>query len=175
MPIPAIIGALLQAGLPILASAVASKGQEVIEEKLGVKLPSIAELASPETQARLKQLELDHEEFLLTNALENRKLDQQELALEYGDLDSARKREVALAQANPKPWWLPSFLDILTLIVVVGGAWMLVTSVDVQLQFVVVGQIASVLAYYYGKSSQHGQDNTLLAKVLNRGVPNGTA
>lgn len=166
-----IIAALIKAGLPILANAVANKGQELIEEKLGVKLPSVAELTDPEHQVRMKQLELDHEEFLLGQALENRKLDLREQELEAGDRDSARQREVAIAQASPRPWWIPSFLDVLTVLVVVGGAWILVTSPDVQLQFVVVGQIASVLAYYYGKSSQHGQETTMLTKLLDHRGP----
>lgn len=73
LPIIAAAGAplvksLIENGLGLLASAVANKGQEFIEDKLGVKL----EKADP---ILLKQLELDNEESIRAWALENRKLD----------------------------------------------------------------------------------------------------
>ncbi len=63
-----IVKELIEKGMTTLASAVANKGQEFVEQKLGVKLETADSL-------QLKQIELDHEEKLRAWALENRKLD----------------------------------------------------------------------------------------------------
>ena len=163
-----LIAALLKAGLPMLASAITSKGQEVIEEKLGVKMPSLAELSNPEVALKFKQLELDNEEFLLTNALENRKLDLEEFKMEVADRGDARKREMELEKVSKRPWWVPSFLDVLTLVIVIGGSWIIVTIKDSNLTYAVIAQIASVLAYYYGTTKNSGNKDTIIARFADR-------
>lgn len=67
-----IIAALVEQGLGILAGAVMAKGKAVVEDKLGVKLP---ESISPEQALQLKQLEFQHEEWLIGQELEQRKLE----------------------------------------------------------------------------------------------------
>ncbi len=68
---PALLAMLFQNGLGILGNALLQKGQSVVEERLGVKLTPQA------TQAdilALKQLEFQHEEWLVTAAQEELKL-----------------------------------------------------------------------------------------------------
>lgn len=60
-----VVTMLASQGLNLLANAVMTKGQEVIEEKLGVKL----ETAKPE---ELRKLEIEHEEFLLSVVIQKR-------------------------------------------------------------------------------------------------------
>jgi hypothetical protein len=60
-----IVQSLFAQGLGTLANAVIAKGQDAIEQKLGVKLES----ADP---MMLRQLEADHEEFLLNAVIEKR-------------------------------------------------------------------------------------------------------
>lgn len=70
-----ILSTLASKGLNLIASAVMQKGQEAVEQKLGVKLtPDI----SDEQALKLKQLEFDNEESLRDWSLENRKLDIEE-------------------------------------------------------------------------------------------------
>ncbi len=163
-----LIAALVKAGLPLLASAVTSKGAEVIESKLGVKLPSIAELSNPEVALKLKQFEIDHEEFLLENAIQNRKLDLEEFKAEVADRGDARKREMELEKLSKRPWWVPSFLDVLTLVVVIGGSWIIVTIKSTELTYAIIAQIATVLAYYYGTTKNSGNKDTIIARFADR-------
>lgn len=62
-----IIQMLASQGLNILANAVTAKGKEVVEKKLGVSLESTP-------PAELRKLEIEHEEFLVSIALERDKL-----------------------------------------------------------------------------------------------------
>ena len=57
-----IIATLMAQGLSLLGNAVLAKGQEAIEEKLGVKLDSTSNLD-------LKRLEMQHEEWLINAAI----------------------------------------------------------------------------------------------------------
>lgn len=66
--------ALAKAGLPLLASAIMSEGKEVIEEKLGVDITKL--LGSEEGKMKLKELELKHEEFLVTAAQKAAEMEQ---------------------------------------------------------------------------------------------------
>jgi hypothetical protein len=158
-----IVAALINAGLPILGQAVLNKGKEVIEEKLGVKIPEIAQLQDPNVVQMMRQLEIQHEEFLLSQALEHRKLDIAEFKEEVADRQSARGREIELEKESDRPWWWPSFLDSLTLVVVIGGAYLLVVeSFTTDLRMVIVAQISSVLAYYYGTTrNSRNKDDTI--------------
>ncbi len=68
-----IIQTLAGAGLNLLASAIQRAGKEVIEKKLGIKIPDTPDQLTPEKLQQLKQLELEHEEELLKLALEEKK------------------------------------------------------------------------------------------------------
>lgn len=63
-----VVAALIEQGLSILGSAVLAKGQQVVEDKLGVKLPAAM---TPEQAVELKKLEYQHEEWLITQTQQN--------------------------------------------------------------------------------------------------------
>lgn len=67
--LPAIVSMLLEKGLGILGGAVLTKGQAVIEEKLGIKLTPDP---TPEQVAVLREVELKHREFLIEVAMKGR-------------------------------------------------------------------------------------------------------
>ena len=60
-----IIATLAEAGLGILANAVLAKGKDVIEEKIGIKLPDPGKPIDPATAAALQQAQYAHEEYLI--------------------------------------------------------------------------------------------------------------
>ena len=65
MPLPLIAQALFSKGLSLLGDAVLAKGQDFVEEKLGVKL-------STASDKELMQAQFDHEEFLLEISIQKR-------------------------------------------------------------------------------------------------------
>lgn len=95
-----LIQGLLSNGLSLVANAVMAKGQQFVEDKLGVKLaPDMA----PEQVAQLKIKEMEHEEELMRLRLEDNKLGLEELAIRVKDVGSAREREVQIAQSKDAP------------------------------------------------------------------------
>lgn len=63
-----IVSTLLTNGLSLLANAVLAKGQQVVEQELGVKLDN----TSP---AELRSVELKHEEWLMSAAIKKQEMD----------------------------------------------------------------------------------------------------
>lgn len=81
---------LFENGLNILGNAVVAKGRDVIEEKLGVNIEETAK--SDDGLLKLKQLEVDHEEFLLE--LDLKKKDQELKEIELSDKNTASARDM---------------------------------------------------------------------------------
>lgn len=68
-----IVATLIAQGLGTLGNAVLNKGKDYIEEKLGVDLDK--ELQTPEGLLKLKQIEVENEQFLITSAIKDKELD----------------------------------------------------------------------------------------------------
>ena len=69
---PILVEALIAKGLSLLGNAVLAKGQDVIEEKLGIKLkPDMTD----QELATLRKVEVEHEEFLIQSAVVQKKLE----------------------------------------------------------------------------------------------------
>ena len=158
--LPLIVGELLAQGLGILGNAVLSKGKDVIEQKLGVNLET--ELATPEGKMKLKQLEVDHEEFLINSALENRKLDLQ-------DVQGAREMNIRINESAEAAWLPKNIASILAIIVVLGGGSMLAWSPNPDVRTAAVGLVTLVLGFYFGSSSSGKTKDTTIAN-LSRGA-----
>lgn len=60
-----IVAALMEAGLGMLGNAVLAKGKEVVENKLGIKLPDGDKPLDPAQIVELKKAEMAHEEWLI--------------------------------------------------------------------------------------------------------------
>lgn len=74
--VASLLGTLAQNGLGLLSSAIQAKGKQVVEEKLGVKIP---DNPTPEDVAKLRQLQYEHEERLLELGIAKAELEQKEL------------------------------------------------------------------------------------------------
>ena len=88
-----LLTTLAQNGLQMLAGAIQAKGKEVIEAKLGVKIPTAVEDLTPAVLRELKIREMEHEEFLISAQIEKSKL---ELAAE----EAASKEVTSRWQAD---------------------------------------------------------------------------
>lgn len=113
-----ILAGLLQGlaskGLGMLAGAIEAKGKEVIEKKLGVQIPNSASALSPELVARLKEAEMEHEEFLI-----DAQIRQAELNIEAEKAASTEVTERWKADMNSDSW-LSKNIRPLTLIFILG-------------------------------------------------------
>ena len=88
-----IVASLLNAGLGILGNAVATKGKDFIQDKLGVNIEDM--LGSEEGKIKLQELQYKHEEFLVEQTLRSRELELEATRLEHQNTDSARTMQIA--------------------------------------------------------------------------------
>ena len=171
---PPFIVTMLAQGLGILGNAVLAKGKDVIEEKLGIDLEKATQ--TPEGLQKLKQLEVDHEEFLLSNALENRKIDLQDKALDIDNTKSAREANAKI-QESPNSSALaknsPYIIDFL----IVGGTLILayliffvgIPKSNEQIAFSAFGTLATlsvtIVNFHRGSSSTSQRKDATIANL----------
>ena len=160
---PVLVAALLEKGLGLLGNAVLAKGKDVIEDKLGVNLETAVE--TPEGLQKLKQLEIDHEEFLLTNAIENRKIDLQDKALDIGNTTNARDMNTRIQESQYASWLAKNITSVLALIVVIGGGAMLGISSNSDVRNAAVVIITLVLGFYFGSTSSSQRKDAMIANL----------
>ena len=84
-----LLASLAKEGLGMLGQAVLAKGKDAIEEKLGVDLST--SMQTEEGIATLKNLQIKHAEFLVSAALEEKRMDLDNTA-------NARLRDMAITK-----------------------------------------------------------------------------
>jgi hypothetical protein len=120
-----LIAMLAKAGLPLLVQAVLSKGKEVVEEKLGVDLGNLVETESG--RIKLKELEIQNEQFLAGQIVRHMEIDLERQALEDKDRASARDMNAKVQESTNASWLAKNaayYLDFL----IVGGVIVLAAS-----------------------------------------------
>jgi len=70
-----ILTLLAERGLSLLGDAILAKGKEKVESIIGTTIPSSVQGFTPEVTAKLKELEMQHEEKLLELSIEQRKIE----------------------------------------------------------------------------------------------------
>lgn len=154
-----IIAGLLAQGLNLVGNAVLAKGQEWVEEKAGVKLePNMP----PETLAKLKQFELEHEEEL-------QRLQLEENRLTYEDTKSARDMNTRINESANATWLTKNVPAILALVVIVGGGVVLTTTSQPDVRTAVVGLMTLVLGFYFGTSSSNRSKDATIERLAGSG------
>lgn len=156
---PPFILTLLAQGLGLLGNAVLAKGKDVIEEKLGVNIEELSQ--TPEGILKLKALELEHEQFLLTNALEDKKLGMQDTA-------SARDMNTRNNESEYGSWLSKNIVAILALIVVLGGGSIVVWSPAPDVRTAAVGIITMVLGFYFGSTKNSRTKDETIANLTHQ-------
>lgn len=156
-----ILAALAEQGLGMLANAVLAKGKDVVEEKLGVKIPDDPKALTPELVAQLQSKQMEHEEFLMNVALEEKKVD-------YAEMANARDREVKLNESDKASQLSKNITSILALVIVVGGLLILSFHGDTEVRIVVGNLMMLVLGYYFGTSMGSTKAQQTLRDVVSR-------
>jgi hypothetical protein len=165
--LPLLVAQLLTSGLGILGNAVLAKGKNVIEEKLGVDIET--ELATPEGQQILAQKQVDHEEFLITSALEEKRIvladvasarDMQKAALGSG---SILAQEFIYWYAAGWSLFAAAYIAAITFYTVPPES---VRFADTVLGFLLGTIIANLLQFFFGSTVRNGgKDNTIASLV----------
>lgn len=147
-----LIATLFSQGLSILGNAVLAKGQDVIEEKLGVKLDQ----AKPE---ELRRLEIEHEEFLLNAAIRQREIEIQADAAGQAQVTQRWQADMlsdSWLSKNIRPVVLLYLLAAYTVFSLASGFDFNVTPAYVEL----LGQMLMLAfsAYFVGRSVEKWKD-----------------
>ena len=161
-----LVAQLLASGLSLLGNAVLTKGKEVVEEKLGVKLPDGDQALTSEQIVTLKQAEMQHEEWLINAGIRQR---QQEIE----NTDGARDMNTCIQETSNATRFVKEaayYLDFL----VIGSTLFLagvllfqaIPTANKELIYTVLGallaQCATILNFHRGSSAQsHGKDATI--------------
>ena len=145
-----LLAKLAESGLGLLGNAVLNKGKQVVEEKLGVSLDSLVE--TEEGKQALLQLQTDHEEFLISAALDNRKLDLEFDKLQAAGTADARAMNTAIQESQYATWLSKNITPILALLVTFGGGAGILWSPESDVRLGLTALVSSVLTYYFGTS-----------------------
>ena len=161
--IPLVVAALLEKGLGMLGNAVLAKGQSVVEDKLGIKLtPDI----TPEQAVALKQLEFEHEKWLLDADIRRSQQALDETKIFLQDIASARGMQTAaLAQEDlfvkRFVYYFSTVVFGFTALYIVGISFLDIPekntrTVDTILGFLLGTMLANIMGFFFGttKSSQ---------------------
>jgi len=168
--IPVILAGLLtklaENGLNLIGNAVINKGKDYVEKELGVSLDDAT--TSEAGLIQLQQLQNDKEEFLLTAALEDKKVELDYYKVDAADRDSARKREMAIA-ATDSSWLAKNIVPILALVVTIGGGLGVIYSPDSDVRLGLTSVVTLVLGYYFGTSKGNDRQSAAIQN-LSQGV-----
>ncbi len=158
-----VIQALAGAGLNLLASVIKEKGKDIVESKLGIKIPEDPLALTPEKLQELKIAELEHEEQLQKLLLEEKKL-------YIEDTQNARETYAEINKSAETPFInkiFPSILAggtvLLTFILFGLFAFNKFDGVQKDIVIYILGVLSTIttqiFAFYFG-SSQGSKEKT---------------
>lgn len=162
---PVLGGALAGPAGAIIGSAIASKfgGTTDNSEDLLAKIQ-----ADPLAQQKLIEVQLEIERIKMTKESNQLNHDSQVQEIEFKDRDSARNREIKLAESGMRDW-TTSILAYLILILLAGMMILLFFKPvpdDNQVMMAstisaLAGMVSAAIAYYFGSMSkkENGKDN----------------
>lgn len=161
MPIPFAIAAIIKGlaanGLATIAGAVAAKGKEWVEDKIGVKIPDSAAGLTGDKLLELKKAEMAHEEVLINAALEEKRIDHE--ADKHAGSQVTDRWKADMSSDS----WLSKNIRPLTLIVLLCMLLgvLIADAAGAKFQSTVVGLLEMALqivlaAYFVGRTVEKG-------------------
>lgn len=174
MPIPFAIAALVKGlvanGLGTLAGAVAAKGKEYIEEKIGVKIPDSADGLTGDKLLELKKAEMEHEEVLVNAALEEKRLEldaEKHAGSQVSERWKADMTSDSWLSKNVRPGTL-AYWTVVISIMAFASQWVKVDPAWIEL--IKVSYVTILAAYFVGRSVQHVSSIRERAKEMKNGA-----
>jgi len=175
MIVAPIVAELFSKGLSALGNAVLAKGQDVIEEKLGVKLDT----STPEAILNLKKLEFEHEEFLIEAAQRKSELDLEAVRVDNANTADARNMNVKVQESSNASYLAKNAAYILDF-TIVGATLLLATlcffkvvpSANEQLVYMALGSLitmcGTILNFHRGTSSSSKSKDNVISELSGR-------
>lgn len=161
MPLPVAIAAIVKGlvanGLGTLAGAVAAKGKEWVEEKIGVEIPDDASGLTGEKLLELKKAEMTHEEVLINAALREKELDldaEKHAGTQVTDRWKADMASDSYLSKNVRPYTLISLLAMLLLVIILDAAGVTLKAGTYSLLEMALSIVLA--AYFVGRSVEKG-------------------
>lgn len=161
--LPALLAPLLtslaEKGLSVLGNAVLAKGKDVIEKQLGVNLE--AAVQSEEGLIKLRQLEMEHEEFLI-NAAQRKS----EFELEFEKVAQYNVTKRWQADMLSDSWLSKNIRPIvLVFLLIVYTVFSILSAYDFNITQAYVELLAQMLmlvmaAYFVGRTVEKFKDMT---------------
>jgi len=105
-------------GFSAIASVVAAKGKEVVEDKFGVKLDDL--MGSEEGRLTLKKLEIEHQEFLIEMAQKSEAREFEYFKAEVEDRQSARSANAEIATNSNSGVLQRTLLPVMSYVITLG-------------------------------------------------------
>lgn len=164
-----IVAALMSEGLSILGNAVLSKGKEVVEDRLGIKLPDGDRPLDAAQVVELKRAEMAHEEWLIDAGIRKAQQEIEADKLAYQDTASARDMNTRINESENSAWLSKNIASILALVVVLGGGAMLWTTSQADVRTASVGLVTMVLGFYFGTSAGSKRKDYTIAALSKGG------
>jgi hypothetical protein len=167
-----IVSALFSQGLTILGNAVLAKGQDVIEEKLGVKL---SEKDITDNALKYKQLEMEHEQFLVLAAQDKIKFELEADKLDVANTDGARVANTSIQQTENTTVFVKEaayYIDFMlvgaTILMAFALFVMRIPIENKEIAYMVFGSLVTmsgtILNFHRGSSARSAtKDNTISA------------
>ena len=152
--LPALLTFLAEQGLTLIRDAVVAKGQQVVEEKLGVKLsPNM----SPDQVFQLKRIEMETPERLMALALDEKRIDAEVLKIEQQEVTKRWQGDMSSdswLSKNIRPTVLIYLLGMVT-VFALGSVWALNVA---PAYITLVGDLleAAFYAYFGGRTLEKG-------------------
>lgn len=168
-----LITKLAASGLDMIGNAVLNKGKAFVEEKLNVSLDD--EIGSEEGKIKLRQLQADNEEKLLSYALENRKIDFDYYKSDADDRKSARDMNSRLQEsltsffAKNFAYGLDTVIVCGTLALTCGLFFKTIPSDNLQIANIALGTLlglcVTVVNFHRGTSSGSQNKDKVMANM----------
>lgn len=120
-----ILSTLASNGLSTLVSAIQVKGQEFVEDKIGIKLPPTPSELTPELISQLKIKEMEHEEILTKYAIESKNLELEQNKLEIDNTKDARNMNLGIQTSSEASFLAKNAAYIMDFLIIVSAYFLI--------------------------------------------------
>ena len=174
MALPVILAALLKGlaanGLSTLAGAVAAKGKEWVENKIGVKIPDDPASLTSDKLLELKKAEMAHEEVLVNAALEEKRIEldaEKHAGTQVTERWRADMASDSWLSKNIRPLTLVTLLTFLLIVIVMDASG--VTLKQGTYSLIEMALSIVLAAYFVGRTIEKGVSVVQTNKAMRNG------